>query len=146
MFSDTRCKLLEKIPEGAVLPASGEEFSGKFSEVLKAFETSVNADPNRTNPGSGAAKYLGFKNTADKASFVTNFASSCQASFQNPDSAPAAMANRWTGFKKPPLGIGKPYLGGDFNRGVENFVEKAGVPKLKSGLVLAGITQGCLIK
>ncbi len=146
VFSDTRCKLLEKIPEAATLPKSGEEFSAKFSEVLRAFEASIDADPNRGNPGSGAGKYLGAKNTVNKANFVTSFAASCQASFKNPDSVPAAMAHRWTGYKKPPTGIGKPYLGGDFNRGVENFVENSGIPKLKSGVVLAGITQGCLVK
>jgi len=146
VFSETRCKLLDKIPEVAVVPSASQDFSTKFLEVLNSFETSVEADPNRGNPGSGAAKYLVIKGTADKANFVVNFASSCQRSFGDFDTLPAAMAHRWIGYRKPPTGIGRPYLGLDFNRGVESFVEKAGVPKLKSGLSVAGITQGCVVK
>jgi hypothetical protein len=145
IFSDTRCKLLEKIPGDRVVPAAKQEFASSFSKVLEAFESSVKSDANVGNPGSGSAKYLAMKGTEDKANFVQGFVASCKNSFANPDALPTAMAHRWVGFKKPPTGIAKPYLGGDFNRAIEDFVEKEGIPKLNSGVVLAGITQSCQI-
>lgn len=146
VFSETRCGLLEKIPASATLPSQASEFAASGASLVSAFESAVNSDTNRTNPGSGAAKYLAMKAVADKGAFINGFAASCAKNLVDPVKAAKAMAIRWTGYKKPQPGIGSVFIGKDFNRGIEDFVEKEGMPKLKTGLKFVGITQGCDVK
>jgi hypothetical protein len=146
IFSATRCRLLEKIPSTKSVPENRGEWAAMGLEIAREFEKNIESDPNKGNPSSGASKYQAMKKITDKANFVMDYAKSCQKSFGDADSTPRAMAHRWKGYKRLPDGIGAPYVGKDFNRGIEDFVESAAIPTLKAEVPLQGITQNCLVK
>ncbi|MCA2959944.1 MAG: hypothetical protein IOD12_06790 [Silvanigrellales bacterium] len=139
VFSGTRCGLISKVPAEPVR-------SGGGSAMVQAFEAAVNADPDKGNAGSGAAKYLSMKAVADKAAFVTAFANGCKTNLTDPLKGAKAMAMRWQAFHKAPAGIGAPFKGADFNRAIEDFVETAAIPAVTGSVTLVGITQGCDVK
>lgn len=146
IFSATRCGLLDKVSAQTTLPADPSQLLAQGTKVVADFDAAIGADPNKTNPGSGPGKYLAAKGTADKAAFVNTYAKGCETQLSDPIKAAKAVAIRWLGYKKPQPGIGSVYVGKDFNRGVEDFVEKAAIPSVKQGVKISGITQGCDVK
>ena len=115
--------------------------------MVTAFETAIEADPTAATAGSAASKYKSAKAMTPeaKATFVTNFANACKTSLKDSNSVAKAMAIRWRGYKAPAPGLAATTLRKDFNRAIEDFVENAVVPEVKSTVSLKGITQGCAL-
>jgi hypothetical protein len=143
VFSDQRCGLLSKVP--ANLAVTSSNLSAAGAAMVTAFEAAIDADPTAATAGSAASKYKAAKAMTPeaKATFVTNFATACKTSLKDSTNVAKAMAIRWRGYKAPAPGLAATTVRSDFNRAIEDFVEDAVVPQVKSTVALKSITQGC---
>lgn len=145
VFSEQRCSLLNKVP--ADIEVSSSDSASGANSMVAAFEAAIDSDSNAATAGSPSAKYKAAKAMTPeaKAAFVKNFVAACSTSLQDSNNVAKAMAIRWRGYKAPAPGLAATTVRSDFNRAIEDFVEKAVVPQVKAGVTLKGITQSCTL-